>query len=151
VKVFVAGWCVSTLRLHHRVACQPDWIFLPERVDIDSLIIRGPVFPAAINDPDPPVGESTDRRMMVFPLISFVVVIAPGPIAIPDRLCRKLMKALLHKLRTGKPSVYPLCFSAAFRHRRNARVLGQVQRGTEAASIGSHYCKQARRQGKTST
>ena len=81
---------------------------LPQRFHVLAFFIRDAVFPATINDPDPPIGEGTDGGMMRFSLSLFLIVIVTGPIAMKYRLRGKLMEALLHKLGAGKAAMYPL-------------------------------------------
>lgn len=57
------------------------------------------------------------------------------------------METLLDKLGAGEASMYPCRFAGTLRNRCNAGVLRKLIGGLKAASVGSHYGQQARRQG----
>jgi len=54
----------------------------PQCLYVFVFVIGYPVFPATIDDSNPPIGEGTDRGMMALPFSPFPIVITTGPVAV---------------------------------------------------------------------
>src|SRR5262249_25243380 len=92
-------------------------------LQIDPLVIRFAVLPAAKYDANPFVRHAPDRRMVRLVLVlAEMLVISFGPLRLPDRMKSKLVKGLPQKRRTSPPEVDPTGLAAGLLHRRNATV-----------------------------
>src|SRR5262245_45854219 len=102
-------------------------------LQIDLLLIRFAVLPAAKDDANPFVRQAPDGCLVRFVLVlAEVLVISFGPLRLPDRMKSKLVKGLPQKCWTSPPEVDPTGLAAGLLHGRDATVALHFQ-GTVVA------------------
>src|SRR5437016_1520605 len=115
-------------------------------LDVDLILIRLPVFPAAKQDSDPLVGQSTNGGVVTLapPLEEFVLRF--GPLAPATRMIGEFLKRLSHEFRTCISPMHKPLFATRLGNRCDARQFLHLLRGLKPIPIRTERRSQARSQ-----
>src|SRR5262252_548388 len=90
-----------------------------QRFCVDLILIRFSVFPAAKQDSDPLVGQSTNGGVVTLAALPEEFVMRFGPLAPAPRMLGKFLKRLSHKFRTRVAPMHESFFATLLGNRRN--------------------------------
>ena len=116
-----------------------------ERVHVRRFVIGCAILPTAKQNPDPFVGERSQRRVMIIAAPTLLVVVRSRPLRKANGLIREFVKALLDEFWTGQPMVHPERLATPFGHGRNPRMGLELRRGLPPGPIRPERRGQARR------
>src|SRR5262245_34384966 len=119
---------------------------LEQRLDVDLIPIRLLFFPAAKQDSDPFVRQSTNCGVVTLAALSEEFVMRFGPLAPTTRMIGEFLKRLSHELRTCVSPMHETLFAALFGNRRDACQLLHFLRGVKSIPIRTERRCQARSQ-----
>src|SRR5215471_1717423 len=113
---------------------------------VDLILIRLPFFPAAEQDSDPLVRQSTNCGVVTLatPLEKFVMRF--GPLTPATRMVGEFLKRLSHKFRTRVSPMHETLLATLLGHRCDARQFLHFRRGLKPIPIRAERRCQARSQ-----
>src|SRR5262249_37414906 len=106
-----------------------------QRFCVDLILIRFSVFPAAKQDSDPFVCQSTNGGVVTLAALSEKFVLRFGPLAPAPRMIGKFLKRLSRKFRTRIAPMHETFFATRLGNRRNARQFLHFRRGLKSIPI----------------
>src|SRR6516225_10388550 len=117
-----------------------------QRFCVELILIRFSVFPAAKQDSDPFVCQSTNCGVVALAALPEKLVMCFGPLAPAPRMIGKFLKRLSHKFRTRVAPMHETFFATLLGNRRNARQFLHFRRGLKPIPIRAESRYQARSQ-----
>ena len=108
-----------------------------QRVEIDGVIVRRPVLPAAEQNPHPFEGQRAQRGMVGIASPPLLVVVPACPAREANGLVRVLVKRLLEELGTGQAVMDPAALPAPLGDRGDAGVGLELGRRVPAGAVGA--------------
>ena len=117
-----------------------------EGFQINLLIVRRAVLPAAVEDPDPLVGQGTNGSVVAHAPLPLLLIVGPCPERLPAGSSGKFVEGLAHELGTGQAPMHPLLLAALLGDRSYAGEFLYVLGAVIAAPVGAESCDQTRGQ-----
>jgi hypothetical protein len=115
-----------------------------QRLSVELISIRLPVFPAAKQDSDPLIGQGTNRGVVTLATPPEKLVVRFGPLAPSPRMIGEFLKRLPHKFWTGVSPMDEPLFTALLRDWRDSRQFLHVGCGLKPIPIRAECRSQAR-------
>src|SRR5215831_20679004 len=118
-----------------------------EGLQVNLLVVRGAVLPAAVEDSDPLVGERANGGVMVRATLPLLLVVGPCPERLLAGGRGEFMEALAHELGASHPPMHPLRLAAFLGHWSHAGEFLDVLGAVVALTVRTKGGGQTRRQG----
>src|SRR5215467_7303708 len=119
---------------------------LEQRFRVYLILIRLPVFPAAKQDSDPLVCQSTNCGVVTLAALPEEFVMRFGPLAPATRMIGEFLKCLSHEFRTRVSPMHETLFATLLANRCDARQFLHFRCGLKPIPIRAERRCQARSQ-----